>query len=165
MKLRIFFVVFTAITIISFVPVYAQNIKTDLPVYTQGIEERNIKGTALTDSYNADILTKSSYEAGQKAEEYEKEQNKKLCDDLSLGIKNNELSVMSTLNEQNIKLFSKPCSYDINKNIGNNQKINTYLYAAIFIALGLISFLGTLALKKTERRKKNVHYSHNANGK
>ena len=164
MKHKVFLISALSLLMLSAAPVYAQNIKTDLPVYVEGIDERNLKSVALTDSYNVDILTKASHEARQKVAEFEKQQDSQLCDQLSL--KDDKITIENTenvLKQQNLSLFSKPCNYENRKNVKDSSKINIFLYVFIFISLGLISSLGALAFKQTKRRKKNVYNRHNAN--
>lgn len=140
------------VTVCCFVVVSAKN---ELPIYLEGIKEREIKSESLTDLYNVDILTKDSNITCNNI----KENKAKQFDDLQKNIDLRSLtdtSIDKEILSASSELFQQKEIYNVKNEKDKASDSVNLIYGAIILSLSSIGFLGAIALKK-KKEQKNVH--------
>lgn len=141
--------------------------KTDLPVYKEGITQKQYNSVAITSKYNIDILTDSSERIKIQNNKNIEVKTEEFVNGLNLDNKNAEflLFVPENLPDTLNFLFTENNYYDFSEDVETEDKqFNTLFVIVILTLSGILSCLFTLSRINRKRRKKSdVYYSYNSN--
>ncbi len=141
--------------------------KTDLPVYKEGITQKQYNSVAITSKYNIDILTDSSERIKIQNNKNIEVKTEEFVNGLNLDNKNAEflLFVPENLPDTSNFLFTENNYYDFSEDVETEDKqFNTLFVIVILTLSGILSCLFTLSRINRKRRKKSdVYYSYNSN--
>lgn len=141
--------------------------KTDLPVYKEGITQKQYNSVAITSKYNIDILTDSSERIKIQNNKNIEFKTEEFVNGLNLDNKNAEflLFVPENLPDTSDFLFTENNYYDFSEDTETADKqFNTLFVIVILTLSGILSCLFTLSRINRKRRKKSdVYYSYNSN--
>lgn len=141
--------------------------KTDLPVYKEGITQKQYNSVAITSKYNIDILTDSSERIKIQNNKNIEFKTEEFVNGLNLDNKNAEflLFVPENLPDTSNFLFTENNYYDFSEDVETEDKqFNTLFVIVILTLSGILSCLFTLSRINRKRRKKSdVYYSYNSN--
>lgn len=141
--------------------------KTDLPVYKEGITQKQYNSVAITSKYNIDILTDSSERIKIQNNKSIEVKTEEFVNGLNLDNKNAEflLFVPENIPDTSNFLFTDNNYYDFSEDVETEDKqFNTLFVIVILTLSGILSCLFTLSRINRKRRKKSdVYYSYNSN--
>lgn len=141
--------------------------KTDLPVYKEGITQKQYNSVAITSKYNIDILTDSSERIKIQNNKNIEFKTEEFVNGLNLDNKNAEflLFVPENLPDTSDFLFTENNYYDFSEDVETEDKqFNTLFVIVVLTLSGVLSCLFTLSRINRKRRKKSdVYYSYNSN--
>ena len=141
--------------------------KTDLPVYKEGITQKQYNSVAITSKYNIDILTNSSERIKIQNNKNIEVKTEEFVNGLNLDNKNAEflLFVPENLPDTSNFLFTENNYYDFSEDVETEDKqFNTLFVIVILTLSGILSCLFTLSRINRKRRKKSdVYHSYNSN--
>lgn len=141
--------------------------KTDLPVYKEGITQKQYNSVAITSKYNIDILTDSSERIKIQNNKNIEFKTEEFVNGLNLDNKNAEflLFVPENLPDTSDFLFTENNYYDFSEDVETADKqFNTLFVIVVLTLSGILSCLFTLSRINRKRRKKSdVYYSYNSN--
>lgn len=141
--------------------------KTDLPVYKEGITQKQYNSVAITSKYKIDILTDSSERIKIQNNKNIEVKTEEFVNGLNLDNKNAEflLFVPENLPDTSDFLFTENNYYDFSEDTETADKqFNTLFVIVVLTLSGVLSCLFTLSRINRKRRKKSdVYYSYNSN--
>ena len=141
--------------------------KTDLPVYKEGITQKQYNSVAITSKYNIDILTDSSERIKTQNNKNIEIKTEEFVNGLNLDNKNAEflLFVPENLPDTSNFLFTENNYYDFSEDTEvADKQFNTLFVIVILTLSGILSCLFTLSRINRKRRKKtDVYYNYNSN--
>lgn len=141
--------------------------KTDLPVYKEGITQKQYNSVAITSKYNIDILTDSSERIKIQNNKNIEFKTEEFVNGLNLDNKNAEflLFVPENLPDTSDFLFTENNYYDFSEDTETADKqFNTLFVIVVLTLSGVLSCLFTLSRINRKRRKKlDVYHSYNSN--
>ena len=141
--------------------------KTDLPVYKEGITQKQYNSVAITSKYNIDILTDSSEHIKFENNKNTEVKTKELVNNFNLDNKNAEFLsfIPKNLPDTSNFLFTENNYYDFLEDTETtDEHFNILFVGAILVLSGILSCLFTLSRINRKRRKKlDVYHSYNSN--